>query len=64
MTAEDVTHALTGLRERLVVMTRSASPASEAPAASRIAADLGVPVLLIEAEPAKPASNGRRSGGG
>lgn len=63
-TAENITHALTGLRERLIVMTRSASPASEAPAASRIAADLGVPVLLIETEPAKPAESARRPGGG
>ncbi len=64
MTAEDIAHALTGLRERLIVMTRAASPAGEAPAASRIAADLGVPVLLIEAEPAQPAGNARRAGGG
>jgi hypothetical protein len=46
--AEDVVHALGRGQEQLVVVTRSASPAGEMPAASRIAADRSVPVLLVE----------------
>lgn len=46
--AEDVLHALGRGRERLVVLTRDASPAGEMPTVSRIAADRGVPVLLVE----------------
>ncbi|SPE21114.1 conserved hypothetical protein [Burkholderiales bacterium] len=48
--ADDVVHALSGLRERLIVMTRASSAASDATGASRIAAARGVPVLLLEAE--------------
>jgi len=46
--AEDVLHALGHARERLVVLTRDASAAGDVAAASRIAADRGVPVLLVE----------------
>ncbi len=49
--AEDVLHALGHVRERLVVLTRDASAAGEMAAASRIAADRGVPVLLVEPQP-------------
>jgi hypothetical protein len=47
---DDVLHALTDLRERLIVMMRATSGAGDATGASRIAATRGVPVLLIEAE--------------
>lgn len=46
--AEDVLHALGHVRERLMVLTRDASAAGDVAAASRIAADRGVPVLLLE----------------
>jgi len=49
--AEDVLHALGHVRERFVVLTRDASAAGELAAASRIAADRGVPVLLVEPQP-------------
>jgi hypothetical protein len=49
--AEDVLHALAGLRESLIVMTRAAFAAGDAAGASRIAAARGAPVLLIEGEP-------------
>jgi hypothetical protein len=49
--AEDVLHALGHIRERLVVLTRDASAAGELAAALRIAADRGVPVLLVEPPP-------------
>jgi len=49
--ADDVLRALSGVRERLIVMTRASSAASDAAGASRIAAARGVPVLLLEAEP-------------
>jgi hypothetical protein len=46
--AEDVLHALGHGHEQLVVLTHGASPAGDLAAASRIAADRGVPVLLVE----------------
>ena len=46
---EDVLHALSHVHERLLVLTRGASPAGEVAAASRIASDRGVAVLLLEA---------------
>ncbi len=46
--AEDMLHALGHVRERLVVLTHDASAAGDAQAASRTAADRGVPVLLVE----------------
>jgi len=48
--AEDVLHALGHVRERFVVLTRDASAAGELAGAARIAADRGVPVLLVEPE--------------
>jgi hypothetical protein len=45
--AGDVLRALGHIRERLVVLTRDASAAGELAAASRIATDRGVPVLLV-----------------
>ena len=45
---DDALHALAGVRERLIVMSRTAPPAAEA---SRIAAARGVPVLLVDGEP-------------
>ena len=45
---DDTSHALVGVRERLIVMNRIAPPAAEA---SRIAAARGVPVLLVGGEP-------------
>ena len=45
---DDTLHALAGVRERLIVMSRTAPPAAEA---SRIAAARGVPVLLVDGEP-------------
>lgn len=50
--AEDVLHALGHVQVRLLVLTRGASPAGEMAAASRIAADRGVPVLLTSTSPA------------
>jgi hypothetical protein len=45
---DDTLHALVGVHERLIVMSRTAPPAAEA---SRIAAARGVPVLLVDGEP-------------
>jgi hypothetical protein len=45
--AEDVLHALGHARDRLIVVTRHTCPASGIVAASRIAADRGVAVLLV-----------------
>ncbi|HVC60877.1 MAG TPA: hypothetical protein VND19_11015 [Acetobacteraceae bacterium] len=49
--AEDLLHALGHVRERLVVLTRGASAAGDVAVAVRIAADRGVPVLLVEPQP-------------
>jgi hypothetical protein len=49
--ADDVISALTGLQERLIVMTRTASAAEAGADATRISAARGVPALLIEGEP-------------
>jgi hypothetical protein len=46
--ADDALHALTGLRERMIVMPRTAPAAA---AASHIALARGVPVLLVAATP-------------
>jgi hypothetical protein len=46
--AEDILHALGHVRERLIVVTRDGCPAGSEEDASRIAADRGVPVLLVE----------------
>jgi hypothetical protein len=45
--ADDVLHALGYTRDRLIVVTRHACPAGGIVEASRIAADRGVPVLLV-----------------
>jgi hypothetical protein len=45
---EDVQHALGHVHERLVALTRYASVAADMPGAMRLAADRGVPVLLVE----------------
>lgn len=45
--AADIVHALGPARDRLIVVTRCASPAGGIVEASRIAADRGVPVLLV-----------------
>jgi len=45
---EDVLQALGHVRERLLVLTRDASPAADLAAASRIAADRAVGVMLLE----------------
>ena len=49
---DDTLHALVGVRERLIVMSRTAPPAAEA---SRIAAARGVPVLLVDGMDVQPA---------
>ncbi len=48
--ADDVVHALAGLRESLIVMMRAATQTGDAAGTSRIAAARGAPVLLIEAD--------------
>ncbi len=62
--AEDLLHALGHVRERLVVLTRNVSAAGDMAAASRIAADRGVPVLLVEphTSPAQRESSARSAG--
>lgn len=45
---EDVLHALGHMRESLIVLTHGACPAAGVEEASRIVAERGVPVLLIE----------------
>lgn len=53
--AEDVLHALGHTRDRLIVATRHACPVGGIADASRIAADRGVPVLLVTPGPASHA---------
>ena len=55
---EDVLHALGHRRETLLVLTRGASAAGEVAAASSLAADRGVPVLLVEPAPPSAARSG------
>jgi hypothetical protein len=56
--AEDVLDALGHARDRLIVVTRHACPAGGIVEASRIAADRGVPVLLVAPDQAGHASSG------
>lgn len=59
--AEEVLHALGYARDQLIVVTRHACPAGGIVEASRIAADRGVPVLLVAPGEAGHASSGGTS---